>query len=35
VWDRWLRDEFNRNRVSLGDAEYAELVERIRSKIGV
>jgi hypothetical protein len=33
VWEGWQRNEFTINRVSLDDAEYAHLVERIRSHL--
>jgi diadenosine tetraphosphate (Ap4A) HIT family hydrolase len=33
VWEGWQRNEFQINRVSLSEAGYAALVERIRSQL--
>ena len=33
VWEGWPRDEFNINRVVLSDADYAELIGRIRARL--
>jgi diadenosine tetraphosphate (Ap4A) HIT family hydrolase len=35
IWEGWPRDEFNRNRVTLRDPEYAAIIASIRNHLPI